>query len=57
MERDSLSAGWGLGAGGGETILADDFRPDDVFERVCFDFVRAASIDPTTVPEVGSAHD
>lgn len=49
-EKESLSEGWGLSEGDIELFLADDFQPEDEFERVCFDFVRSASADPAHVP-------
>ena len=32
-------------------MLIGDLEPKDEFERVCFDFARAASEDPTAVPD------
>src|ERR671922_98990 len=31
-------------------ILDDDYQPADAMEAACFDFVRAASTDPSNVP-------
>lgn len=49
--RDSLAEGWGLAEGEVEALLADDFEPEDEFERVCFDFVRLSSTDATAMPD------
>jgi uncharacterized peroxidase-related enzyme len=43
--------GWGLDDGDVRALLAEDYQPKDELERVCFDFVRAASEDPANVPD------
>src|SRR5258708_6761591 len=43
--------GWGLDAADVRELLAEDYAPKNEFERVCFDFVRAASQDPANVPD------
>ena len=43
--------GWGLADDDVRALLAEDYEPKDEFERVCFDFVRAASADPANVPD------
>src|SRR5271154_2412865 len=44
--------GWGLSEEELQGIVTGDVPPVDEFERVCFDYVRAASEDPTAVPDV-----
>jgi hypothetical protein len=44
--------GWGLSEKELQDIVTGDVPPADEFERVCFDYVRAASEDPTAVPDV-----
>ncbi len=48
--QEAHSEGWGLDDGEVRALLAEDHQPKDEFERVCFDFVRAASSDPVNVP-------
>ena len=43
--------GWGLDEAELQAIITGSFEPKDEFERVCFDYVRAASEDPTAVPD------
>jgi alkylhydroperoxidase family enzyme len=43
--------GWGFSDDEVAGIVAGTLPPADDFERVCFDYVRAASSDPTAVPE------
>jgi alkylhydroperoxidase family enzyme len=43
--------GWGLGEAELQTIITGSFEPENEFERVCFDYARAASEDPTAVPD------
>ena len=43
--------GWGLSDDEVAGIVAGTAPPADDFERACFDYVRAASSDPTAVPE------
>jgi len=50
-DSDSGSEGWGLTDEDLRNLLTEDLEPKDEFERVCFDFVRAASEDPKNVPE------
>lgn len=43
--------GWGLTEAELQGIINGSYLPDDEFERVCFEFVRTASADPTHVPD------
>src|SRR5436853_2940846 len=43
--------GWGVGEGELQEMIAGDLEPKDELERACFDYVRAASEDPTDVPD------
>jgi alkylhydroperoxidase family enzyme len=43
--------GWGLSEKELQDIVTGDVPPADEFERACFDYVRAASEDPTAVPD------
>src|SRR6201993_4996291 len=43
--------GWGLGEQELQDIITGDYQPKDEMERACFDYVRAASEDPTSVPD------
>lgn len=45
----SGSEGWGLEDAELQDLMAGRYEPKDEFERVCFDFVRAASSDPANV--------
>ena len=45
------SEGWGLSEQELQGILTGDLEPKDEFERACFGYVRAASEDPTSVPD------
>ena len=49
--KDSQAEGWGLSEDELQDMLLGDLEPKDEFERVCFDFARAASEDPTAVPD------
>jgi uncharacterized peroxidase-related enzyme len=49
--QDAGFEGWGLDDSDVRALLAEDYQPKDEFERVCFDFVRAASEDPANVPD------
>jgi uncharacterized peroxidase-related enzyme len=49
--QDAGFEGWGLDDADVRALLAEDYQPKDEFERVCFDFVRAASADPANVPD------
>ena len=42
--------GWGISEEELQAIVAGTYQPKDEMERVCFDYVRAASADPTSVP-------
>src|SRR5438874_1620243 len=44
------SEGWGLGEAELQGLITGDMEPANEFERACFDYVRAASADPTAVP-------
>jgi uncharacterized peroxidase-related enzyme len=43
--------GWGLSEEELQALVSGNFVPKDEFERACFDYVRAASADPTSVPD------
>jgi alkylhydroperoxidase family enzyme len=43
--------GWGMDEAELQAIITGTFQPKNEFERVCFDYVRAASEDPTAVPD------
>jgi len=43
--------GWGVTEKELQEMIAGDLEPKDEFERACFDYVRAASEDPTSVPD------
>lgn len=49
--RDAQYEGWGVSEGDLQQMLTGDLEPKDEFERVCFEYVRAASEDPTSVPD------
>ena len=42
--------GWGMEEGELRELLSGDLEPQDARERACFDYVRAASEDPSNVP-------
>ncbi|MBI3434685.1 MAG: hypothetical protein HY056_06350 [Proteobacteria bacterium] len=48
--RGSDFEGWGVGEEELQGLITGDLPPKDAFERACFDYVRAASEDPTAVP-------
>jgi uncharacterized peroxidase-related enzyme len=50
MRPKGDSEGWGLSQAELLQILDDNYKPKDEMERACFDFVRAASTDPSNVP-------
>jgi alkylhydroperoxidase family enzyme len=43
--------GWGLSEDELQDLITGDVEPKNEFERICFDYVRAASEDPTSVPD------
>ena len=43
--------GWGLSEDELQDLITGDIEPKDEFERACFDYVRTASEDPTSVPD------
>jgi alkylhydroperoxidase family enzyme len=43
--------GWGISEMELQEIITGDLKPKDEFETVCFDYVRSASEDPTSVPD------
>jgi uncharacterized peroxidase-related enzyme len=49
--KDSAFEGWGISEEELQNIITGDDGPKNEFERVCFDYVRAASEDPTSVPD------
>jgi uncharacterized peroxidase-related enzyme len=48
--RGAGSEGWGLSEQELQDLVTGAMEPANEFERVCFDYVRAASSDPTAVP-------
>ncbi len=50
MRPKGQSEGWGLTQDELVGILGDDYRPENPMEAACFDYVRAASSDPSNVP-------
>src|SRR5471030_2516520 len=49
--KDSAFEGFGISEEELQNIITVDDGPKNEFERVCFDYVRAASEDPTSVPD------
>jgi uncharacterized peroxidase-related enzyme len=49
--RDTAFEGWGMGEEELQGIITGDVEPDNAFERACYDYVRAASEDPTSVED------
>jgi len=49
LEGDS--EGWGMTRDAVTELVRGDLQPRNEMERVCFDFARAASADPATVPD------
>jgi alkylhydroperoxidase family enzyme len=43
--------GWGLSEEELQDIITGAYESKDEMERACFDYVRAASADPTSVPD------
>lgn len=43
--------GWSVSEQELQDIITGDYRPENDMERVCFDYVRLASEDPTSVPD------
>jgi uncharacterized peroxidase-related enzyme len=43
--------GWGMSEAELQATITGDFEPESELERACFDYVRAASEDPTAVPD------
>lgn len=50
-ESNSDFEGWGMSEAELQQMLTGDLQPRDEFERICFDYVRAASADPTSIPD------
>src|SRR5881227_1803911 len=50
-ETNSDFEGWGMSEAELQQMLTGDLQPRDEFERVCFDYVRAAPADPTPIAE------
>jgi alkylhydroperoxidase family enzyme len=48
--RGTDCEGWGLSEEELQGLITGAYKPKDEFERVCFDYVRAASNDPSSVP-------
>jgi uncharacterized peroxidase-related enzyme len=51
MREKGQSEGWGLSQNQLLEILDDDYKPENPMERACFDYVRAASAAPDSVPD------
>jgi alkylhydroperoxidase family enzyme len=51
MRPKADAEGWGLSQQELLQILDDEYEPEDAMERACFDYVRAASGDPSHVPD------
>lgn len=49
--RSNDFEGWGMDEAELQAIIAGTYQPKNELERVCFDYVRAASADPTAVPD------
>lgn len=43
--------GWGVSEQQLQDIITGDYRPENDMEQACFDYVRSASEDPTSVPD------
>ena len=46
-----VSEGWGMSRDEVTELVRGDLAPRDEVERACFDFARAASLDPASVPD------
>jgi alkylhydroperoxidase family enzyme len=49
--RDNDFEGWGMDEAELQAIITGTYQPKNELERACFDYVRAASEDPTAVPD------
>ena len=49
--KEGGAEGWGVGEQELQDMITGGLEPKDEFERACFDYVRAASEDPTSVPD------
>ncbi|MBT7950045.1 MAG: hypothetical protein HN764_00325 [Gammaproteobacteria bacterium] len=49
--RDGLDEGWDIEQDEVNALLNEQYQPKDEKESVCFDFVTAASLDPTNVED------
>jgi alkylhydroperoxidase family enzyme len=49
--RDNDFEGWGMDEAELQAIITGAYQPKNELERACFDYVRAASADPTAVPD------
>jgi alkylhydroperoxidase family enzyme len=49
--RDNDFEGWGMDEAELQSIISGTYQPKNELERACFDYVRAASNDPTAVPD------
>lgn len=47
--RSADFEGWGMSEADLQGLITGEFEPKDEFESACFDYVRSASEDPTTV--------
>lgn len=50
-DADGDSEGWGMADEDLQSLLTGDPKPKDDFEKACFDYVEAASFDPTDVSD------
>ena len=49
--RDNNFEGWGMDEAELQAIITGTYHPKTQLEHACFDYVRAASADPTAVPD------
>jgi uncharacterized peroxidase-related enzyme len=49
--KESTYEGWGISEAELQDIITGAYEPKNEMERACFDYVRAASEDPTSVPD------
>src|SRR6266571_5102663 len=49
--KEAGSEGWGLSEEDLQDLITGAYEPKNEMERACFDYVRAASEDPTSVPD------
>jgi alkylhydroperoxidase family enzyme len=49
--KESTYEGWGVTEAELQDIITGSYAPKNEMERACFDYMRSASEDPTSVPE------